>query len=193
MIANSPTLLSYELQNLSNKKLIKEFAWKIETVTGAQAKGVEIPPTIFEELWVYQSESERRAKQSESRCKFLSINSLVADVILCMHAKSLEDIFSGLSLGHEKLPDKIVMNPQNPHLSEIHFYAFDDHLLFVFELASLLPVDDASKMFTSASTHLNRKNGFTSKFSSNVRQGQIRLVLDAVDGKAICSKIELIL
>ncbi len=191
MIANTPTSNNYGLHNLSDKKLIKEFAWKIETVAGAQAQGVEIPPTIFEELWIYQSESDRRMQINEDRCRFLSIYSLLADIMICLHVNSLEDIFSGLSLGHEKLPDRIVMNPQNPHLSEIHFYASNDHLLFVFELASALPIENACKIFADAGTSLNRKNGFKSKFSSSIREGQISLVLDAIDGKAFCSKIEL--
>ncbi len=191
MIANTPTANNYGLHNLSDKKLIKEFAWKIETVAGAQAQGVEIPPTIFEELWIYQSESDRRMQISEDRCRFLSIYSLLADIMICLHVNSLEDIFSGLSLGHEKLPDRIVMNPQNPHLSEIHFYASNDHLLFVFELASALPIENACKIFADAGTNLNRKNGFKAKFSSSIREGQISLVLDAIDGRAFCSKIEL--
>lgn len=191
MLVNTPAANNYALHNLSNKKLIKEFVWKIETVAGAQAQGVEIPATIFEELWIYQSESDRRMQISEDRSRFFSINTLLADIMICLHVNSLEEIFSGLSLGHEKLPDRIVMNPQNPHLSEIHFYASNEHLLFVFELASALPIDDVCEIFADTNTNLNRKNGFRAKFSSSIREGQISLVLDAIDGKAFCSKIEL--
>jgi len=191
MIANTPDTNNYGLSNVSDKKLIKEFAWKIETIAGAHEQGVEIPASIYEDLWIYQSESERRVRINQDRCRFLSIYSLLADLMVCLHVNSLEDIFSGLSLGHEKLLDRIVMNPQNPHLSEITFYASNEQLLFVFELASALPIEDACRIFEGTNANLNRKNGFKAKFSSSIREGQVSLILDAIDGNAFCSKIEL--